>query len=85
MPAPLRISYPIGDHLKATAPDHPRPGLALILRAARQELERPGSVRSMVAALCAEYDRHRLESAETPEEMMAAVMLAQMDADLDFG
>lgn len=85
MPEPLRISYPIGDHLKATAPDHPRPGLALILRAARQELERPGSVRSMVAALCAEYDQHRLESAETPEEMMAAVMLAQMDADLDFG
>lgn len=85
MPAPLRISYPIGDHLKATAPDHPRPGLALILRAARQELERPGSVRSMVAALCAEYDRHRLESAETPEEMMAVLMLAQMDGDLDFG
>ncbi len=84
-PLPVRVSYPIGDHLKATAPDHPRPGLALILRAARQELERPGSVHSMVAALCAEYEKYRLVSAETPEEMMAAVMLAQMDGDLDFG
>ena len=56
----LVVQYPIEQHLVATAPDHRRPGLALILRAARQELKRPGTTRRMVSALCADYVSHRV-------------------------
>lgn len=35
-PEPVKITYPLRDHLRATAIDHPRFGLALILRAARR-------------------------------------------------
>ncbi|MDN5502884.1 MAG: hypothetical protein L0H10_03535 [Comamonas sp.] len=35
MPEPTRITYPMRDHLQATRPHSPRPGLAMILRAAR--------------------------------------------------
>jgi len=45
------VSYPIEDHLIATTPENPRPAMALILRSARQEPARPGSVARMVNAL----------------------------------
>ena len=54
MPEPVRITYPLRDHLKATRPDSNRPALAMILRAARKgDTDR---VRRVVAALCSEVD-----------------------------
>ena len=55
LPEPVRIAYPLRDHLKATRPDSPRPGLAMILRAARGA--DAGKVHSMVEALCKDVDK----------------------------
>lgn len=55
MPEPVRITYPLRDHLKATRPDSPRPGLAMILRAAREA--DADKVHSMVKALCKDVDK----------------------------
>ena len=55
MPEPVRITYPLRDHLKATRPDSPRPGLAMILRAAREA--DADKVHSMVKALCKVFDK----------------------------
>ena len=55
MPEPVRITYPLRDHLKATRPDSPRPGLAMILRAAREA--DAYKVHSMVKALCKNVDK----------------------------
>lgn len=61
-PAPaMLIEYPIEDHLVATAPEQERPALAMILRAARQELRRPGSTTRMVKALCAEVVNKKID------------------------
>ena len=61
-PAPaLVIAYPIEDHLIATTPEQKRHSLALILRAARQELRRPGSVGKMVKALSDEVINTRVQ------------------------
>lgn len=54
MPEPVRITYPMRDHLKATRPDSKRPALAMILRAARGW--DADKVRQIVAALCKEVD-----------------------------
>ena len=54
MPEPVRITYPLRDHLKATRPDSTRPALAMILRAARNW--DADKVRQIVAALCREAD-----------------------------
>lgn len=51
-PAPVRITYPLGQHLKATGTAHKRAGLAMILRAARGADH--GRVMAVVNALCAE-------------------------------
>jgi len=62
MPAPaLVIAYPIEDHLIATTPEQKRHSLALILRAARQEMRRPGSVCKMVKALSDEAINARIK------------------------
>jgi hypothetical protein len=54
MPEPVRIRYPLRDHLKATRPDSKRPAVAMILRAARDcDADK---VRQIVAALCREAD-----------------------------
>lgn len=58
MPPPTRITYPLRDHLKATRPDSNRPGLALILRAARDG--NADKVHRMVKALCDDIDRNDL-------------------------
>lgn len=52
---PVIIEYPLDDHLKATHPALGRPGLAMILRAARRAGE--SGVLRMVKALCNEYTR----------------------------
>lgn len=58
MPPPIRITYPLRDHLKATRPDSKRPALAMILRAARTgETE---NVQRMVRALCYEIGQNDL-------------------------
>ena len=55
MPEPIRITYPLREHLKATHPNSSRPGLAMILRAARgADVDK---VRSMVKALCRDADK----------------------------
>lgn len=55
MPEPVRITYPQRDHLKATRPESKRPGLAMILRAARSaDAEK---VYCMVRALCKDADK----------------------------
>lgn len=51
------ITYPLQDHLDATHPATGRPGLAMILRAARRAGE--SGVLRMVAALRADYERKR--------------------------
>lgn len=51
------ISYPLQQHLDATHPATGRPGLAMILRAARRA-GLPGVLR-MTAALCKEYEAKR--------------------------
>lgn len=58
MPPPVRITYPQVHHLKATDSRTRRSGLAMILRAARGG--EGARVRAVVAALCAEADRHEL-------------------------
>ena len=61
-PAPaMVIAYPIEDHLIATTPEQKRHSLALILRAARQEMRRPGSVSKMVKALSDEVINTRVQ------------------------
>ena len=57
----LVVDYAIEDHLVATTPDSPRHSLALILRAARQEMHRPGSVGRMVKALSDEVIAKRIQ------------------------
>ena len=63
MPEPVRITYPIRDHLNATRTDSPRPGLAMILRAARDGDS--AKVHQMVEALCKE-SRTRDQRAGVP-------------------
>lgn len=60
MPEPIRITYPLRDHLKATRPDSKRPALAMILRAARDG--ESDKVCRMVNALCAEIDIREMEN-----------------------
>ena len=64
-PEPVRIIYPMRDHLTATRADSPRPGLAMILRAARDG--DAAKVLQTVAALCAEATaRDRLRPNNAP-------------------
>lgn len=50
----LIVKYPQSHHFLATSPANSRAGLAFILRAARQEERRPGSVQNMAFRMCAE-------------------------------
>ncbi len=81
-PEPVKITYSLRDHLRATAIDHPRFGLALILRAARGgDAEK---VWSMVKKLCDEYDVFRLSQAITPEQQIEERLFAEVGKDLNF-
>ena len=81
-PEPVKITYSLRDHLKATAIDHPRFGLALILRAARGgDAEK---VWSMVKKLCDEYDAFRRSQAITPEQQIEERLFAEVGKDLNF-
>lgn len=59
-PEPTVISYPLEDHLKATHPALGRPGLAMILRAARRGGKT--TVLRMVGALCRDSERKQYEA-----------------------
>lgn len=48
------IEYPQSHHMVASSPNSERAGLALLLRAARNEVARPGSVHRMALRLCDE-------------------------------
>jgi hypothetical protein len=48
------IEYPQAHHMVATSPNSERAGLAFILRAAKNEAARPGSVQRMALRLCDE-------------------------------
>ena len=53
--APVQlIEYPQAHHMVATSPNSERAGLAFILRAARNEAARPGSVQRMALRMCDE-------------------------------
>lgn len=53
--APVQlIAYPQSHHMVATSPNSERAGLAFILRAARNEAARPGSVQRMALRMCEE-------------------------------
>ena len=81
-PEPVKITYSLRDHLRATAIDHPRFGLALILRAARGgDAEK---VWSIVKKLCDEYDAFRLSQAITPEQQIEERLFAEVGKDLNF-
>lgn len=63
-PEPMRIRYPLHRHLKATCSYSPRPGLALILRAARTgDYDK---VLQMVDALCKEVDKLNSNNSNAP-------------------
>ncbi len=83
IPQSTEISYSIDKHLKATASDHPRPGLALILRTARSGC--PKRVLAVVDALCDEYDAYKWKSAVTPSQRLEARMFMERGKDLNFG
>lgn len=51
---PHLIEYPQVHHMVATAPSNERAGLAFILRAARNESSREGSVKKMALRMCEE-------------------------------
>lgn len=81
-PEPVKITYPLRDHLRATAIDHPRFGLALILRAARGgDAEK---VWSIVKKLCDEYDAFRRSQAITPEQKIEERLFAEVGKDISF-
>lgn len=83
IPQVTEISYSIDKHLKATASDHPRPGLALILRTARSR--RLDRVLAVVNALCDEYDAFKLKRAVTPSQILEVRMFMGIGRDIDFG
>ena len=81
-PEPVKITYSLRDHLRATAIDHPRFGSALILRAARGgDAEK---VWSMVKKLCDEYDTFKRSQAITPEQQIEERLFAEVGKDLNF-
>lgn len=82
MPDPITIRYPLHEHLKATATDHPRFGLALILRAARGGDE--VKVWAMVNRLCEEYNLYKWRTAVTLSQQEEARLYAQIGKDLCF-
>lgn len=80
---PAIISYPLVDHLKATHPALGRPGLAMILRAAR----RGGTtaVLRMVDALCRDSERKQYEAllAAPPIDSQIITIAAQRPLNKD--
>ena len=54
------ITYPQTQHLMATQPGSKRPGLAMILRTARQRLDNSINTVQMVEALCEDYTKQVL-------------------------
>lgn len=60
--APVQvIAYPQSHHVVATSPNSERAGLAFILRAARNEAARPGSVQRMALRMCDETIKADIE------------------------
>jgi hypothetical protein len=57
------IEYPQAQHMMATSNDSDRPGLALILHAARRETNSQGNTKTMVTALCVDYTKQKLLAA----------------------
>ncbi|NMM10846.1 MAG: hypothetical protein HHJ16_11315 [Polaromonas sp.] len=55
------IEYPQSHHMIATSPNSERAGLAFILRAARNEAARPGSVKRMALRMCDETIKADIE------------------------
>ena len=55
------IAYPQSHHMVATSPNSDRAGLAFILRAARNEATRPGSVQRMALRMCDETIKADIE------------------------
>lgn len=55
------IEYPQAHHLVATAPSNERAGLAFILRAARSEAKRSGSVKHMAFRMCEETIKSNID------------------------
>ena len=60
--APVQlIMYPQAHHMVATCPNNERAGLAFVLRAARNEAARPGSVQRMALRMCDETIKANIE------------------------
>ena len=60
--APVQlIEYPQSHHMVATSPNSDRAGLAFVLRAARNEAARPGSVQRMALRMCDETIKADIE------------------------
>ena len=60
--APVQlIEYPQAHHMVATSPNSDRAGLAFILRAAKNEAARPGSVQRMALRMCDETIKADIE------------------------
>lgn len=82
---PILVAYPQAHHMIATSPANERAGLAFILRAARNETARPGSVLRMVARMCEETSKCEISAIKTKLTTQLAHMLkdaARESADL---
>lgn len=82
---PILVAYPQAHHMVATSPANDRAGLAFILRAARNEVARPGSVLRMVERMCAETMNCEISAIKTKLTTQLAQQLkdaARESADL---
>ena len=80
--APVQvIEYPQSHHMVATSPNSDRAGLAFILRAARNEVARPGSVQKMVDRMCAETMTCEISAIKTKLTTQLSQMLKDAARD----
>lgn len=81
-PQRLLISYPQPQHMIATSPANPRAGLAFILRAARNEVSRPGTTQRMVLRMCdetikADVEQIKFKHAKTLAKLIKSSFTAE--------
>lgn len=72
------IEYPQSQHLTATSLDTGRPGLAMILRAARQQLNSTVKVHTLVERLCDEAINENVQDIKQKHAHKLAEQLKQM-------
>jgi hypothetical protein len=82
LPEPNFIRYSIHKHMKATAVDHPRFGLAIILRVARRG--NADKVLAIVDKLCCEYENYKLRSNCSKSVELENRLIVNIGRDIEF-